>query len=336
MTALIQIFQTLEASSDPLIVADSDSRITWSNEIARQQFFADKNVVELGDIFEGDIVQQILQCEHFACVPILKKNDKVPQSTAIVICLGTGDPDDETFLIFVKSSSVVSASSTDKDDSSAALAHDLKNPLGAIFGYADAILDTPVGSGMSDKQRDILVRIRSTAARSIELVRNLQHLSQLKSNSNIKPATPCDLNQVVESVIHHTWREDPTHPEVKQSLENTQMFVTIDRVQLDRILTNLYTNALKFTPLDGKITIKSWKESKLACLAITNSAPLLPPEELGTIFEKHVRGSTSKGVAGSGLGLYIVKQLVERAGGTISASSAPGVGTTFTLRLPVI
>lgn len=331
------ILKLIEKSSDPVILADSNANIVWFNQSAGKLFCISKSCKVLGDIFQGEMNREILGCEHFTAAEVraIKMTNIQEKMTAIITCLAGEDPDDDTFLIVAKPSNVVKNAFADQEDSPSTLAHDLKNPLGAIFGYADAMLETPIGAGLKDKQRDIMSRVRSTAARSIELVRNIQHLSQLNIGSS-KRHGPLDLNAMVETVVHHTFRDNPHEPKVSTNLFPKPLPVSVDRIALDRVLTNLYSNALKFTPEIGSIVLKTFAKDGKACFAITNSAPVIPKDEIDSLFARHYRGSTSRGISGSGLGLYIVKQIVQHCGGAIEVSSSSAEGTTFTVLLPML
>jgi signal transduction histidine kinase len=346
MKDLSQIVQSLAVATDPFLLVDANSNVIWWNSAAISNFSIRKDAKELslGEIFQEDMVREILACEHFAICPVrtLKINTNTLPLTALVTCLGSIDPDNDIFVIAFKPSAFLNQSLFHRGDSPSTLAHDLKNPLGAIFGYSDALIETPIGQGLHEKQKDILRRVRSTAARSIELVRNIQQLSQLHTpNSNqTRKSLAIDLNATVESVIHHTFRDNLDQPKVVVELNGKPLLVALDRIALDRVITNLYSNALKFTPLDGTIIIKTWSEhdralqQNKACFSITNSKPIIPHDELSQLFQRHYRGSTSRGISGSGLGLFIVQQLVTNAGGAVTAESAQEQGTTFIVKLP--
>lgn len=215
----------------------------------------------------------------------------------------------------------------------ASVAHDLKNPMGAIFGYADALLDTSIGEGMSDNQRSIVERIRMTSARAVELVRNYQQLARMEAEPRKEDIPTADLIQVVKDVIDMTWRDSDAT--LKLILEKDPIKVKLGKIELERSIANLLTNAQKFTPKDGSVTIKTWKGSKEAHISITNSGSIIPSSEYGVIFERYGRGSGAKEISGTGLGLFIVREILSRRGGKVHVVSSEDNGTTFTLDLPI-
>jgi signal transduction histidine kinase len=118
-------------------------------------------------------------------------------------------------------------------------------------------------------------------------------------------------------------------------LAKASLPVRVERIQLERIISNLFTNALKYTPAEGTITIKTLSEGGRAIFSINNDAPIIPAEELPYIFDRYKRGASSSGTTGSGLGLHIVKYLLEALKGSVRVRSNKEEGTTFVVSLPL-
>ena len=213
------------------------------------------------------------------------------------------------------------------------LVHDLKNPLGAIFGYADVLLDTNSAGEMNRQQRSVIAKMRRTAARTIDLVRNLQHLHQMQARAIGMLGARSNLNQSIYAVIESTWRESRAEPNLVVDLSPEPLWVEVDRVQLERVFANLFGNALKYTPRDATITVQSRVEDSYAVVSFTNSAPVIPQHELESLYTRYTRGSNAQHVTGSGLGLYIVKYILDRVGGSIKVESNKQLGTRFTVTL---
>lgn len=107
-----------------------------------------------------------------------------------------------------------------------------------------------------------------------------------------------------------------------------------DRQQLWRVLQNIVYNALEFTPMDGTISMTLGLEQQLAALTITDTGSGIAPDDLPYIFDRFFSRRQEGG--GSGLGLYIVRTIVQEHDGKVSAKSCPGEGTSFTVRLPLL
>jgi len=108
-----------------------------------------------------------------------------------------------------------------------------------------------------------------------------------------------------------------------------------DEAQLERVLWNLVGNAIKFTPKGGAVTVRSWVENKKVCLSVSDTGKGIPRDELPLLFREFRRLRGSAKVGGTGLGLFIVKTIVEAHGGAVEVESEEGKGSTFTIRLPI-
>lgn len=216
-----------------------------------------------------------------------------------------------------------------------AAAHDLANPVSAIFGYADLMLEADNGDPLTNQQKEILSRIRSTASRAIELVRNYQILSQVDHHTLQFPSGACELNKVVNDVIDYSWRDAPGTPELSVALSARPILLSVPRFAVERIFANLLSNAAKFTPPEGTVTVRSRQEGRFGELTVHNTHAVIPEEEQSIIFEKSSRGGAARDISGSGLGLYIVKNLAERTGSAVQLKSSPEDGTLFKIRFPL-
>jgi two-component system sensor histidine kinase BaeS len=110
--------------------------------------------------------------------------------------------------------------------------------------------------------------------------------------------------------------------------------VVADERWLHQVVTNLLGNALKFTPADGLVTVRTRQDGADAVLTVSDTGVGIPASELPHVFERFWRGQAAAGTSGSGIGLAIAAELARAHGGTLTAASQPGKGTTLTLRLP--
>ncbi len=322
----------LNTAADPICLVGAQGNISWSNQ-AFALFFADGRTgpSHLSEILPGESLQKILEGESLRVFesPVKHPHFADLQQTIVSSCLGTGD-EGEQLLIF-KSVRAVEDQLKARSELLASVAHDLKNPIGAIFGYTDALLDTSLGNDLSEKSKEALSRIRSTAARALELVRNYQDLMHLDNMRTLRSGATNDLNEVLRSVCDVFWRETERMPQVELLIAPEPLPVRAERVQLDRILSNLFLNALKYTPLKQKVTITTKRDSEKAVFTIRNFGSVISQQELPFIFDKGQRASSSQGTQGSGLGLYIVSQLVKGLEGDISVQSSAEEGTVFSV-----
>ncbi len=323
---------SLASSADPVFFMTDGADLAWANEAFKRLAGARSPA----EIFGAQTLRALCATSHYACYDIKIQSangDSFPQS-AVVLEIGSGDPGAGMFLVTLKSTGTEHSRLAAKEEYLATVAHDLRNPLSAIFSYADALVDTAAGNGLDASQKQIMKRIRSTAARCVDLVLNYQMLAQVSTKGFLRPRAPVDLNEVARSVVEHTWREDSTAPSLTCDFHAKALPVFMERVQIERALSNLVTNALKYTPPEGKIVVKTFEEGAKQCVSVSNSGVHLESHEIKKIFERYTRASSSEGVGGTGLGLFIVKTLMAAAGGSAEAQSDPKRGVTVTLYFP--
>lgn len=304
----------LNQAADPYFVISSDGEMYWSNKAFKTLY---SSLTNLNQLVDDKSYQEILNCKKETSLQILISKNKIKQ-TAQILNISAADPDSDLKLIGLKSYLSEQEQIEQREHFLATLTHDLKNPIGAIFGYSDVLLDTATGASLDDKQRQIISKIRTTASRSIELIRNHQVLSQIQDQGlQTKLIGESDLNQVVSSVIEYTWRDQKNSPSLDLQLCDKPLALKVNRMQIDRIISNLFSNALKYTPANGQIKIKTWSDQSKVHFSIKNSPANIPEDNLAKIFERFQRASNSQDIPGSGLGLYIVKLILDSIDGRI-------------------
>ena len=323
----------ISESSDPVLISDKTGKVIWHNDAAG---LLKPGIKALDELIPSSDKLKILNNTSVLCQEVdLSHIFGFNLKYSMVSCqLGSGEPDDDFLLIILKAADYSIQTFARQENNLSSVAHDLKNPLGAIFGYADALIDTELGSGLTPKHKDIVSRIRSTAIRSIELVRNLQQLSNLHTEENVITERVIDINQTILNVYKGTWRENINKPKVNIKLSQNPLPTNVERILVDRVISNLYSNALKFTPPEGLIELCSIEDEKYVVFEISNSLPLISPEELTKIFESRYRAKNSSGTAGTGIGLYIVKEIMKKISGKIEVQSSTDKGTVFSAFFP--
>ncbi len=247
MCCTMSIASSLERCSDPVLLCDERGTVIWRNPAARRMLGLSADpVAPLAGIVGAQAAAALLKPQPFtsSSVETTGPAGALPQ-TVIALAVGSGEPGGELYLLVFKSWSMPLEQPAAREESLAMVAHDLKNPIGAIFGYADALLDTPIGDGMNKGQRNVIARIRSTAARSIEMVRNCELLFKLNAGALQRAVKPIDLNATTRDVLEYSWRDEPEAPRLYAELWQEPLPIAAERMQLDRIVGNLFSNALK-------------------------------------------------------------------------------------------
>ena len=221
-----------------------------------------------------------------------------------------------------------------KDNLLAAASHDLRSPLGGILIMAELLLEEP---GLPDDPRALAQQIRGAAQQVIALVNNMLDLSMLEAGKVALERVELrasDIARQVFQTLRASAQAKTISTEFIAGLGEPQ--ISADPVKLGRIVNNLVSNAIKFTPPGGQISVTVGPEPGGAYLRVADSGLGIPSDALPWLFDKfhqvHERGTA--GEQGTGLGLAIVRQLVELHGGTIEVSSIPQQGSVFSVHLP--
>jgi len=119
------------------------------------------------------------------------------------------------------------------------------------------------------------------------------------------------------------------------AIASPEIIVSADRTRLEQVAANLIDNAVKYTPAGGRVDVEARREGDAAVLEVRDTGPGIPANELPRIFDRLFRGDTSRTERGLGLGLSLVKAIVEAHGGTVTVNSELGRGSTFSVSLPL-
>ena len=225
-----------------------------------------------------------------------------------------------------------------KSDFVSHVSHELRTPLTAIKGAVDLILREVAGP-LTEKQVHYLTRVRSNTQHLAGLINDLLDLAKIESGKIEFKSSRVSLSGLVHEVAEAL---RPVAAEKVIALETTMrepsILVWADRDKINQVLTNLIGNAIKFTPVQGRITVSASRNGgESVQVSVSDTGPGVPLDDREKIFAKfyrvaEVNGADSKG---TGLGLAIAKALVELHGGKIWVESEPGRGSTFSFTLPV-
>ncbi len=216
------------------------------------------------------------------------------------------------------------------------VSHELRTPMTSIRGYVDNMLDGLAGP-LTEKQRHYLNRVKVNADRLTHMIAELLDLSRIEAGRVELLLSNVDLRQLAGEVVEEFQRVTAERG-IRLALRTPSGLPCVpgDRNKLHQVLTNLIGNATKFTPSGGHIDVHiDAPDSGWLRVTITDTGCGIPAEELPRIFEKFFRGSSIPLESrGAGLGLAIVRTLIELHGGMVSVESVPGQGSRFSFALP--
>ncbi len=220
----------------------------------------------------------------------------------------------------------------ERDEFVSMVAHELMGPLTAITGYAELLGRTKVSQERQARARTVII---SEARRVARLVEDLTDAARVAAGRFDMHQHVVDLVEVVQEEI-----------EVARARYNGQVFhfdspdallVMGDPERIAQVVSNLLENAVKYAPT-GAIRVRVLSEGSQACMTVSDEGPGIPADRIESIFEPHVRlvaEGSGDAPKGTGLGLHIVRGIVEAHGGGLLVQSTPGHGTTFTVSLPL-
>jgi len=222
-----------------------------------------------------------------------------------------------------------------KSEFVAMMSHEVRTPLNAILGYADLLLDEAFGP-VAEDQREVLDRVRLSAHELLSLVLEILDLSRLESGRipvDLKESSLSELLGQIERESEPLRERSGVELEIR--LESGLDRIVTDPAKLKVAVKNLVSNAFKFTAA-GRITVTAQRVDHGVAIAVADTGAGIPPRSFSLIFEAFRQGDAtlSRKHGGVGLGLYIVRLLVERLGGTVTVESEVGRGSTFRLWVP--
>lgn len=349
----------LESAPDATLILDSDGRIVLTNGQAERLFGLERirmfdQSLEL--LFPGHHTNMLLDrirtvhraaladpTSHAALptfeleavradqqvVPVEIQVAPLPTTEGLLLRVGVRDISERQRL----------QAETDriKDEFLATVSHELRTPLTSILGYAELLEDLGPDQ-VGDHARVFIDVITRGARRELRLVDDLLTLVWIANGELSLRPTLVDLRQVVVETIE-SLEPAALDADVLMSFvtDGTDVHVRGDRDRLGQAIDNVITNAIKFAPQDSQVHIDLGTEADMATLKITDSGPGIPNDDLGQVFDRLYRGEhavkTEK--QGAGLGLPIVKAIVDAHHGKVNVTSAPGVETCFEILLPL-
>lgn len=211
--------------------------------------------------------------------------------------------------------------------------HELRTPITTIKGFIEGILD---GVIPKDRQEGYLIIVRDEVQRMKNLVNDLLDIAKMQAGEVSLKLSDFDMNELVRrSVISLQQMFIEKNLEFKADFETERMFVHADQEAIQRVLINLLHNALKFTPENGEIRVKTYGEKEKSIISVEDTGKGISKEEIPFIFERFYKSDKSRSIdrTGAGLGLAIVRNIIVSHNETIKVESEEGRGTRFIFTL---
>ena len=222
-----------------------------------------------------------------------------------------------------------------KDEFIGMISHDLRTPLVSATGFLELLSDGEAGE-LNDEQRRYVGFVQRASDRLLRQIEDLLVAASLQAGRFALDPDDVELAQIAEESVE-AQRPVAASKGVKLRLVvETVPLVRADPLRIAQVIDNLLSNAIKFTPKDGAVEVRVFAAGDHAVLEVTDSGIGIPDAEQSALFERFFRTSNAveRRIPGTGLGLYIVRSLVQAHGGVITLRSGAGEGTTFRVELP--
>ncbi len=223
-----------------------------------------------------------------------------------------------------------------KSEFIAMVAHELRAPIAAVEQQITVILNKMAGE-VTEKQEQLLSRAKERTKGLLDLIKDLLDLSKIEAGKMVQYKEPLSLYEVIQRVVDLMKAEAENKKIDLQWIGSAETpLIHADRNSMEEIFTNLISNAIKYTPENGKVRVVLGEERGFVKASVSDTGIGIEEENLPRIFDKFYRVKTkeTRQIVGTGLGLSIVKSMVAAHLGSISVESKVGIGTTFTILLP--
>jgi signal transduction histidine kinase len=212
------------------------------------------------------------------------------------------------------------------------MSHDLKTPVAKIAGIADIL---KIKFNNTPEQTELIDNVMNSTKELNNFINSILDLTKIESQNLTLRKESKDVNKIIESIVEKLEFEADAK-EMKLETELSPLYpIQIDTVLMNRVISNLIENAIKYAGRGKSILVKTWDDAEWVYIEIQDNGVGVGPEDLAHIFDKfyRVKNDSTHAIKGSGLGLYLVKYFIELHNGVITATSQPGEGTSFIIKL---
>lgn len=343
-----KLFLILKSIKEGIIAFDQENRAVFANKAAEKIFNRPQDLMvgkEIFDIFdldpEGRIeLNKLLKNKNsfFKNIQSVKLTIGSPKETGLSVYISPFEgkaKEGIDYLLIFQDTSYENLFEKMKEELVTIATHELRNPVTGIKGYIEMILDGETG-GVNQQTKSTLEEVSIITSRLESLVEDILYVSQIEEGKIQLKKSSFDLAKLVEEIIGEVDFHLRNKDLLLKSSFNTPVSISADREKIKQIFLNLIDNAIKYTQ-KGEVVIGYKKHPNFLEIRITDTGIGILPEHLESLFTKFYRVKTpqTNQITGSGLGLWITKNLVEAHGGKISVSSRKGKGSTFKFTLPI-
>jgi len=319
------------AMPDGVIVLNDEREILWFNRTAARLLALRRKVdfgLRIDNLIRHPDFHHYLDAGRFE-EPITIGS---PLNAAVQLSLHVIPYGDSQQLLLVRDVTRQAKLESLRRDFVANASHELRSPLTVIAGYLDTLADDP---GLEPAWREPIKEMHRQADRMRAIVNDLLELSRLEASGTEAEEEAVDVPGMLAMIRREVLGLEKRPAEIELQLESEARLLG-NESELHSAFTNLVSNAVKYTPASGRVSIRWWTDEDGAHLAVADSGIGISPEHLPRLTERFYRADPGRArrTGGSGLGLAIVKHALQRHGATLDVASEVGRGSTFTCHFP--
>ena len=222
-----------------------------------------------------------------------------------------------------------------KSDFLATMSHELRTPLNAIIGFSEVLHEQMFGE-LNERQLAYVHDVLDAGRHLLSLINDVLDLAKIEAGKMELELSEVALPELLRSAVSmHSERASRNGIALAVTTEPDEITVAADERRVRQIVFNLLSNAVKFTPADGRVDVSARVEDGHVEIAVADTGPGIPPEDLATIFEEFEQAGDGKRAEGTGLGLPLSRKLAELHRGRLWVESEVGHGSTFRFTLPL-
>ena len=265
-------------------------------------------------------------------VEVTKEIINTGRMNARVPSRGSGDELDELVGLFNRMLAKIDSLITGMRQSLDNVAHDLRTPMTHLRGTAELALQ---GRGKVSAYQEALASCMEESERILNMLSSMMDISEAETGIMKLDRKTIDLSSLIDDMVelYSYSAEEKGLKITRESGESIPVFADLNRIR--QVIANLLDNAIKYTPQEGSITVSTGRQGQEAVVTIRDTGPGIPPKDLPHIWDRLFRGDQSRSQPGLGLGLGMVRAIVQAHGGQVGVDSKPGHGASFVVRLPL-
>ncbi|MYB33775.1 MAG: phosphate regulon sensor histidine kinase PhoR [Gammaproteobacteria bacterium] len=319
---------------DAITILDHDLNLIWGNNMAETWFgfstseHAHSDFIEL--IQSNEIKEFILgkgYPESFECAS--------PKNPDLVLRLRFLPYKNRQYLLQARDITQIKALENIRRDFIANASHELRTPVSILYGYLE-MMSEKKGSGISSEWRQAIKHMRKQIIRIKQIIEDMSTLSRLENPDTPNPSEALDMDELIESASNNARALSGKSSHSILTKVNTNYDLLGNRSEIESLVSNLVSNAIHYTPAEGRITIKWDVKSSVGTLSVADTGIGIEKQELPRITERFYRvdSSRSRNTGGTGLGLAIVNHIVNRNNAKLRIKSIPKRGSVFSVIFP--